>query len=102
MLTKIKGTGNRGQGEPNKKNGEGLPKGEEESGETPKKEKDLSKIKCYNCGEKGHISPNCPKKLKAATEDANIKTAWKAKTMKKSKQQCTVPLVKGKKNLYAK
>ncbi len=68
---------NRKQGEPNKKNGEGLTKVLEESGETPKKEKDLSKIKCYNCGEKGHIYPNCPKTLKVATEDANIKTTWK-------------------------
>jgi hypothetical protein len=44
---------NRKQGEPNMKNSEGLPKGEEESGETPKKEKDMSTIKCYTCGEKG-------------------------------------------------
>ena len=31
-----------------------------------KQQKDWSKVKCYNCGEKGHIAPNCPKKKETA------------------------------------
>ena len=36
--------------------------------ETQKGHKDMSKIKCYNCGEYGHFAQDCPK----ACNNANI------------------------------
>jgi 6-phosphogluconolactonase/glucosamine-6-phosphate isomerase/deaminase len=32
------------------------------SEEKPKPKRDMSKVKCFNCGKKGHIAPNCPEK----------------------------------------
>jgi len=32
------------------------------SEENPKPKRDMSKVKCFNCGKKSHIAPNCPEK----------------------------------------
>jgi hypothetical protein len=38
-------------------------KSEDKSGEEKLKPKrDMSKVKCFNCGKKSHIAPNCPEK----------------------------------------
>ena len=35
------------------------------------RQKDISQIQCYNCGEYGHIKKNCPKKKKKSNGGSN-------------------------------
>jgi hypothetical protein len=39
----------------------------------------MSKVKCFNCGKKGHIAPNCPEKEKEQ-EISTKEDEGKAKT----------------------
>jgi hypothetical protein len=92
MTTLEKSHANKNQSEQNKRNGGGAAKGTEEYSETPKIEKDMSKVKYYNCREKGHISLNFLKKLQEANEGGDIKTTWKDKDDKeiKAAMYCTM------------
>jgi hypothetical protein len=40
-----------------------------DSKEKPKPKHNISKDKCFNCGRKGHIAPNCPEKDKEEVEE---------------------------------
>jgi hypothetical protein len=61
-----KGCGRGGGIKTNKKNDD---KGLEEK---PKPKRDMSKVKCFSCGKKGHIAPNCPEN-EEDEQETNIK-----------------------------
>jgi len=61
-----KGCGRGGSIKTNKKN---YDKGLEEK---PKPKRDMSKVKCFSCGKKGHIAPNCPEN-EEDEQETNIK-----------------------------
>jgi hypothetical protein len=50
---------------------EKIPKKQPNDGKTKeqKQAKRLAKMKCFNCGEKGHPAKSCPKKLQADDEE---------------------------------
>ena len=49
--------------------------GNEEIEEKQRKKNNKANVTCYNCGEKGHYSPRCPKKFDVKSETAEAGTA---------------------------
>jgi Reverse transcriptase (RNA-dependent DNA polymerase)/gag-polypeptide of LTR copia-type len=45
------------------------------------KKRDISKLKCYCCGEKGHFARKCPKRVQSATAGADVGTNTKVTFM---------------------
>ena len=39
----------------------------------PKPKRDMYNVKCFNCGKKGHIAPDCLKKIQKKTKRQKIK-----------------------------
>lgn len=76
-------TPNRGKKDKKKRNNEERSGSEKPSEKSEKKERDMSKVECYGCGENGHFANKCPSRQNNNKEDEEENSAhltWNADT----------------------